>query len=169
MLNILVRLCPGSTTLRPMLHRARGVKIGRDVFIGDDVFIDGEYPEMIEIQDGAAVSIRAVIIAHNKGPGKVIIEKEAFVGPNVVVACNGGRVVRIGEGAVIGAGCVVTRSIPPHAVLAPAPAHVTGHATVPLVRAETLQEFLSGLKPLNPSPPKPHAKPGGTVPTDATS
>lgn len=145
--HLLARFTPGSTTVRPWLHRARGVKIGRNVFIGDDVYIDNEYPESIEIQDGVQISIRAVIIAHTRGPGKVIIEKEAFVGPNVIVVCSAGRVLRIGEGAVLSAGCVVTRNVAPHTVLTAASPQVAGHATIPLTRAKTMEEFSSGLTP----------------------
>ena len=145
----MVRLAPGSTSLRPLLHRARGVKIGRGVFIGDDVFIDGEYPEMIEIHDGAGISMRAMIIAHSKGPGRVVIEKEAFIGPQAIILCNGGKVLRIGEGAVISAGCVVSRSVPPRTVVVPAPTRVAGEATISLASAKTLEEFWSGLRPLS--------------------
>jgi acetyltransferase-like isoleucine patch superfamily enzyme len=147
-LNLVARLSPGATTLRPFLHRARGVKIGIGVFIGDDVYIDGEYPEMIEIQDGAAVSMRATIIAHNKGSGRVIIEKEAFVGPQVVILCSGGKVLRIGEGAVISAGCVISRNVPPRTVIVAAPTQVAGYAATSLAAAETIEEFWAGLRPL---------------------
>ena len=136
--------------MRPMLHRARGVKIGRGVFIGDDVYLDNEYPESIEIQERVQISIRAVIVAHTRGPGKVIIGTEAFIGPHVVIACSGGRVLKIGEGAVISAGCVVTRNVPPRAVLTPAPAQFAGIARVPLTTARNLEEFYSGLAPLKP-------------------
>lgn len=162
-LNLLVRLVPGSTSLRPLLHRARGVRIGRDVFIGDDVFIDGEYPEMIEIQDRAAISMRAMIIAHTKGPGKVVIEKEAFVGPQAIILCNGGKVLRIGEGAVISAGCVVSRSVPPRIVIFPAPTQVVGKATISLPACKTLEEFWSGLRPL---PKTSTGQPGTSGPQD---
>lgn len=166
-LNLVARAIPGATTLRPMLHRARGVKIGRGVFIGDDAYLDGEFPEMIEIQDGAAVSIRAMIIAHNKGPGKVIIEKEAFVGPQAVVIANGGKTLRIGEGAVIGAGCVISRNVAPRAVVVPAATQVVGEASISLAAAETIEEFWSGLRPLktsrrtaNPTTPPADDSPG---------
>jgi acetyltransferase-like isoleucine patch superfamily enzyme len=130
-----------------MLHRARGVKIGRDVFIGDDVYIDGEYPELIEIQDGAAISMRSTIIAHNKGPGSVVIEREAFIGPHVVVMTSDRKEVRVGEGAVVGAGCVVSRNVAPHAVVVAAPTQVAGYATVSLATADTVEEFWAGLRP----------------------
>jgi len=144
---MLARFTPGSTTLRPWLHRARGITVGRNVFIGDDVYLDNEYPESIEIQDGVHVSIRAVIIAHTRGPGKVIIEKDAFVGPNVVIVCSAGRVLRVGEGAVLSAGCVITRNVAPRTVLTAAPPQVAGRATIPLPRAKTMEEFSSGLMP----------------------
>jgi acetyltransferase-like isoleucine patch superfamily enzyme len=149
-LHLVVRMSPGATTLRPLLHRMRGVKIGRGVFIGDDVFIDGEYPEMVEIHDDAAVSMRATIIAHNKGPGKVIIEREAFIGPQVVVFCNGGKTLKIGEGAVISAGCVVSRNVAPRTVVVTAPTRIAGYASISLATAETSEEFWSGLKPVPP-------------------
>ena len=147
LLNVAARLSPGATTLRPMLHRARGVKIGRGVFIGDDVYIDGEFPEVIEIHDGAAISIRAMIIAHNKGPGSVVIGRDAFIGPQAVVICSGGKLLRIGEGAVIGAGCVVSRNVAPRSVVVPAPTQLVGHAAVSLAAAKTIEEFWAGLKP----------------------
>jgi acetyltransferase-like isoleucine patch superfamily enzyme len=131
-----------------MLHRLRGVRIGRNVFIGDDVYLDNEYPEAIEIGDDVQISIRAVIIAHTRGPGRVIVGKEAFIGPQVIVACSAGRVIRIGEGAVVSAGCVVTRTVPPHVVLTPARAEVAAHASVSLSVAETMEQFTSGLRPL---------------------
>ena len=166
-LNLIARWSPGSTSLRPFLHRARGVQIGRNVFIGDDVFIDGEYPEMIEIQDGAAVSMRAMIIAHTKGPGRVVIGKEAFVGPQAVILCNGGKVLTIGEGAIISAGCVVSRNVPPRTVLVPAATRVAGHATISLASARTMEEFWSGLRPLRPQAGADRPTPGGPAPASS--
>ena len=92
--GLFARYTPGATTVRPWLHRMRGVKIGRDAFIGDDVYFDAEYPESIEIQDGVQISIRALIVAHTRGPGRVVIEKNAFIGPHAIVACTAGRVIR---------------------------------------------------------------------------
>ena len=47
----MARFLPGSTSLRPFLHKLRGVRIQGDVFIGDDVYIENEYPECIEIHN----------------------------------------------------------------------------------------------------------------------
>jgi heptaprenylglycerol acetyltransferase len=135
--------------MRPRLHRARGVKLGCDVFIGDDVYLDNEYPESIEIHDGVQISIRAVIIAHTRGPGKVIIERNAFVGANSVIICGAGRILRIGAGAVIGAGSVITKSVPPALYLAPAPPRPLAKVGVPLPIAKSLDSFQAGLRSLN--------------------
>jgi len=123
------------------------------VFIGDDVFIDNEYPEFIEIGDNVQISIRTIIIAHTRGPGRVIIESDAFVGPMCVIACSAGRIVKIGAGAVIGPGCVITRSVAPRTYLTQSPPRPIGIATVPLPCAETMEAFLAGLRPWGSSKP----------------
>jgi heptaprenylglycerol acetyltransferase len=150
-LHLMARFSPGAKSLRPALHRWRGVKIGRDVFLGDDVYLDNEWPERIEIQDNVQISMRAIVIAHTRGPGQVIIEEEAFVGPNCVLVAGAGRVLRIGKGAVVGAGSVITKSVPPALYVAPPPVEVLASVSVPLPKAETMQEFWAGLKPLQPS------------------
>ena len=47
-LGLVARWAPGATTVRPFLHRLRGVRITGRVFIGDDVYMENEYPECIE-------------------------------------------------------------------------------------------------------------------------
>jgi acetyltransferase-like isoleucine patch superfamily enzyme len=149
-LNALARISPGAESLRPLLHRARGVQVGQHVFIGDGVYIDNEYPECIEIHDHVQISIRAILIAHTRGPGRVIIEKGAFIGPNSVVVCGAGRVLKIGEGAVISAGLVITKSVPPRIYLAPPSPRAMARVKIPLPTSKTMEEFWSGLTPLEP-------------------
>ena len=44
-LGLLARiLARGMKSAAPLLHRLRGVKITGKVFIGDDVYIENEYP-----------------------------------------------------------------------------------------------------------------------------
>src|SRR6187200_2899644 len=85
LLHSLARVLPGAQGLRPFLHRLRGVKVGTNVFIADEVYLENEYPEAVEIQDGVQISIRAIIIAHTRGAGKIVIEKDAYIGPNTVI------------------------------------------------------------------------------------
>lgn len=147
--HLLARNCPGATTLRPWLHRARGVAIGNRVFIGDGVYLDNEYPDYIEIQEDVQISMRAIIVAHTRGPGHVIIEKAAFVGPNSVIVCGAGRVVKIGEGAVIGAGSIITKSVPPRLYVAPPSPQPLARVGVPLPLVQSMAEFWAGLTPLD--------------------
>jgi acetyltransferase-like isoleucine patch superfamily enzyme len=153
-LHLVARFGPGSRSLRPKLHRWRGVKIGPGVFIGDDVYIDGEYPELVEIEEDASVSMRAIIVAHERTPGRIIIEKEVFIGPNVVIYCTGGTVLRIGRGAVVAGGSVVTRSIAPGTMVAPPPTRAVAYARVPFTIKTSMKEFLAGLSPISRGRPK---------------
>jgi serine acetyltransferase len=150
-LHKLARSCPGATTLRPWLHKLRGVKMGRGVFIGDEVFIDNEYPDCVEIHDKVQISIRTIIVAHTRGPGRVMIEYGAFIGPNSVLVCGAGRVLKIGEGAVIGAGSVITKSVPARLYVAPLPPQPVARVHVPLPLAESMEVFWSGLELLDDS------------------
>lgn len=148
MLHLLARHVPGATTFRATLHRWRGVKIGADVFIGDEVYLENEYPDRIEIQDGAQISIRAIVLAHTRGPGWVVIEKDSYIGPNAVVVTSAGKTLRIGQGAVVGAGVVVTKNVPPHTFIAPPRADPIATVTVPLAKAARVEDFIRGLTPL---------------------
>ena len=147
-LHSLARKLPGATGLRPLLHRLRGVKVGKNVFIGDEVYLENEYPEAVEIQSGVQISVRAIIIAHTLGAGRIVIEKDAYVGPNTVLATSEGRCLRIGEGAVIGAGVAVTADVPPHVFLAQEPAKPIAKALLPLSKAGRIEDFIRGLSPI---------------------
>lgn len=148
LLHLAARQLPGSTGVRPFLHRLRGVKIGHRVFIGDDVYLENEYPERVEIHDGAQISVRAIILAHARGPGRIIIERNAYIGANVVVATTGGKTLRIGEGSVIGAGVVITRNVPARSFIPPPSATPMATATVSLAEAKHVEDFVRGLVPL---------------------
>ena len=147
-LHSLARSCPGAMTLRPFLHKLRGVKIGRSVWIGDDVYLENEYPEMVEIQEGSVLSLRSMIIAHTRGHGRIIIEHHACIGPCAVVICEAGRTLRIGAGAVVSTGSIVTSSVLAQTLIAPPRSSAVAKATVPFALASSMEEFIGGLKPL---------------------
>src|SRR5271166_5498204 len=111
-LGMLARFAPGATTFRPFLHKLRGVRITGRVFIGDDVYIENEYPECIEVRDGAQIALRSILIAHTRGPGRIVVGKDAFIGANCVVAASPGRTLTIGEGSVIATSSVITSDVP---------------------------------------------------------
>ncbi|MGO8700481.1 MAG: acyltransferase [Limisphaerales bacterium] len=152
--GVLARLAPGAESVRPWLHRLRGVKISGSVFIGEDVLIETEYPECVEIHDAVSISMRAIIVAHTRGVGKVILEKNCFIGPNAVLCCSVGKVLRVGEGAVVSAGSVITRSVPARTMVAPPPTRAVATLDVPFTNDVTMEQFLSGLKLLGDRKPR---------------
>lgn len=143
-LQHLARILPGAQSLRVALHRARGVRIGNDVWIGYDVILDTSRPHLITIEDGSSIGIRTTVIAHFRGAEGVTIQRDAFIGPCVVILPN----VVIGQGAVVTAGSVVTRSVPPMTVVQGNPAVPVAQCGVPLGPDITLKEFSKTLKPL---------------------
>lgn len=118
----------------PMLpqHRAKilklgGVNVKGRALIYGGVLIDTVAPYNIYIGNNVAITAGAKILTHYLDPsekgrkfriGEVHIEDEVFIGVNVVI-CNS---VTIGKGAIIGAGSMVTKDIPPYQVWAGNPA-----------------------------------------------
>jgi acetyltransferase-like isoleucine patch superfamily enzyme len=148
LLSLLARFSPGAESFRPFLHRLRGVRISRGVFIGEDVMLENEHPECVEIHEQVTISMRATIIAHTRGTGRVILEKKCFVGPHSIIVCPVNKIITVGEGAVIAAGSVVTRSVPARRLVAPPPSRPVAQVDVPLTTSVSMQEFLAGMRPL---------------------
>jgi len=97
------------TTIKSGVYVWDGLRIGSDVFIGPNATFTNDkfprskvYPDSFAqtvIQDGASIGGAAVIL-----PG-----------------------VTIGTGAMVGAGAVVTKSVPPYAIVTGSPARITGY------------------------------------------
>jgi acetyltransferase-like isoleucine patch superfamily enzyme len=143
-------MVPGGDSLRVSLHRRRGVRIGKGVFIGEDVYIESEYPEVVEIQDGAQISLRSTIVAHTRGPGRIVIGKDAYIGVGCVIAAPANRTLTIGEGAVVTAGSVVSSSIPPYTLFGGERGRALAQVTKALPLCTEYMEFVRGLRPIRP-------------------
>ncbi len=147
-LHVLCRVLPGSTTLRPFLHRLRGVHIQGRVWIGDDVYIENEYPEAVEIHDGAMIGVRSTIVAHTRGAGKIVIGRQAFIGASSVVVTSGNRTLTIGEGSVLMASSVVSSDVEPYTLYGVERAKPMARLTKPFTAETGYQEFITSLRPL---------------------
>ncbi len=94
-----------------------GVTIEDDVFVGHNVsFINDKYPRSTN-PDGSLQS---------EADWKVVptlVKRGASVGTSSTILCG----VMIGENAIIGAGSVVTKDVPPNTVVAGVPARVIRH------------------------------------------
>ena len=144
LLQLLARNSPGATSLRVSLNRWRGVKLGKDVWIGYDAIIETSYPHLVTIGEGASIGIRATIIAHFREVQGVTIEPGAFIGPGAIIMPG----VTIGRGAVVTAGSVVTQSIPPMTLAQGNPAKPVARIGVALDSKVTVRQFSRNLKAL---------------------
>jgi|SRR5215831_4407663 len=143
-LQLMAHFVPGAQSLRVWLHRLRGVKLGRNVWIGYDVVLETSRPDLIAIGDNTVVSVRAMLIAHFRGQNGIRIEEDVFIGPGAIILPG----VTIGQGAVVTAGSVVTMSIPAKTVVQGNPARPIAKCGVTLAGDTTLQEFYLSLRPM---------------------
>jgi acetyltransferase-like isoleucine patch superfamily enzyme len=145
---MLARFAPGATSLRPFLHKLRGVQITGRVFIGDDVYVENEYPECIELHDGAQICLRSILIAHTRGSGRIVVGKDVFVGANCVLTASPGATLTVGEGSVIATSSVITSDVPAHTLFGNEKAKPLARATVAFTMETPYDRFLAGLRPL---------------------
>lgn len=152
LLALIALYAPGAETTRVRLHRLRGVRIGLGCFIGYDVIVETEHPQLIEIGDRVDIGMRTTIIAHQQGEGtdlskpSVRIEDDAFIGPGSIILPH----VTVGAGAVVTAGSVVSTIVPPLTMVRGNPAEPIARCRVPLGRTTALREFYGGLRPVQP-------------------
>ncbi len=122
--------------LTTSLHRLRGVKVGKGSKINRTAQIDDAYPHLVEIGQKVWITWGVMILCHQRDltyyeigqpvmdcplkTGKVVIKDGSHIGIGSIIMPG----VSIGEGAVIGAGSVVTQDIPPFCVAIGSPAKV---------------------------------------------
>jgi len=147
-LHLLARVLLGGRNLRPFLHRLRGVKISKGVFIGDDVYLDEDFPEAVEIHEGVVIGPRCTIIAHTRGAGRIVIEKDVAIAAGCMIVCGPGQTLTIGEGSVVSAGSTVSHSIPPFTLCGGPRLKAYGRVSVPFTFNTSYQDFKRGLLPI---------------------
>ena len=125
--------------LRPRLLRGLGCRVGKGVFVGDHVRIDLNHADRIRIEDHVHIAAGCRLLCHQRDLrdyyvggdyarlgyryGEIrlcrgcLIGMESFVLPGVTV----------GEGAIVGAGSLVTKDIPAWTIATGRPAAVVKH------------------------------------------
>jgi acetyltransferase-like isoleucine patch superfamily enzyme len=107
---------------RCLFYGHSGIRVGRDALLANDVQL---------ICGNHTFSRRDIPIRAQPPEGKpIMIEDDVWLGASAIVL--GG--VTVGRGSVVGAGSVVTRSLPPYSIARGVPAEVVG------VRGEDLVE-----------------------------
>ena len=122
--------------LRPFLIRRMGCHVGKNTFFGDYVRMDTSYADMIYIGDYAHVTSGCRLLCHQRDlkgycigdnaaslgyrTGEIHIGKGVMVGMETIIMPG----VTIGDGAIIGAGSIVTKDIPAWTIATGRPAKV---------------------------------------------
>jgi maltose O-acetyltransferase len=125
-----IRMGKGSTVhMWANFFDPSNIVIGNDSIIGDHVFLDGRAPLII----GSHVDIASNVMIYNSEHDldkedfsariePVQIGDYVFIGPRAIILPG----VRIGKGAVVGAGAVVTKDVQDFMIVGGVPAKVIG-------------------------------------------
>ncbi len=126
---------------RIWLLRRCGFKIGCGVYIGDGLIIVEELLDRghVVIGDRASLAPRVTLVTSSHpnnsriSPyvptphGRIVIEPDAWIGVGSIILPD----VTIGRGAVVGAGSIVTKSVPAYTIVAGIPAKPIGEVPMP--------------------------------------
>jgi serine acetyltransferase len=122
---------------RQIFFRMTGVFIGEETNITPGLIVNDGYSGLCRIGNRVSIATNVTLVAdsnpnnsrlagepyvkeHLIRTAPVVIEDDVWLGTNAVVLPG----VRVGRGAVVGAGAVVTRDVAPFAVVAGVPARV---------------------------------------------
>ena len=98
-------------TIKSGVQLWSGVTLEADVFIGPNAtFTNDRFPRSRDHPDQFA---------------RITVRKGATVGANATIVAD----CTIGTGAMVGAGAVVTRDVPPHAIVVGNPARISGYSS----------------------------------------
>jgi UDP-2-acetamido-3-amino-2,3-dideoxy-glucuronate N-acetyltransferase len=153
-------------------HILAGATLGRDCTICEQVFIEGKARlgdrvtvkagvqlwDGITLEDDVFVGPNATFTndpfprsrQHLKEYPPTVVRKAASVGANATILPG----ITIGTGAMVGAGAVVTRDVPPHAIVVGNPARIRGYVSAERPRAtaaaapvgDSVESIVKGVK-----------------------
>lgn len=122
--------------LRPSIMRKMGCKVGKGCFIGDNVRIDLGHADMITLEDGVSIAGGSRLLCHQRDFSNynvgddynklgyvikpIVLKKGCLIGMESFVLPG----VTVGEGAIVGAGSLVTKDVPAWTVATGRPAKV---------------------------------------------
>lgn len=129
-----IKIGKGSTIhMWANFYQPKNITIGQDTIIGDHCFLDGRAPLKI----GSHVAIASQVLIYNSEHDihsedfrpieePVTIEDYVFIGARVIILPG----IKIGKGAVVASGAVVTKDVPPMTIVGGVPAREIGKRKV---------------------------------------
>lgn len=122
--------------IRPWILKKVGCHVGKGCFIGDNVRIDTGHSDMITLEDGVSIAGGTRLLCHQRdftdyyvgsdylGLGytikPIVLKKGCLLGMESFVMPG----VTVGEGAIVGAGSLVTKDVPAWTIATGRPAKV---------------------------------------------
>lgn len=130
-LRYFAKMLPGNA-LRVWLLKKCNYKIGKNVYIGEDLIIIDDLSDpaiYLIIEDRVAISPRVTFVLHSapnesrirkffEKKGKIVIRQDAWIGVGAIILPD----IEIGEGAIVGSNSVVTKDVPDYTIVVGAPA-----------------------------------------------
>jgi acetyltransferase-like isoleucine patch superfamily enzyme len=111
--------------VKRLLYRSLGVTIGPYTAVGLMVMVDIFFPQDITIGQDTIIGYQSTILCHEflryewrRGP--VVIGNDVMIGANTTILPG----VVIGDGAIVSAGSLVNRDVPPGAVVGGVPIRI---------------------------------------------
>jgi acetyltransferase-like isoleucine patch superfamily enzyme len=110
--------------LRPWILKVIGAKVGKNVFIGSNVWIDSGHADMLILEDHVHIAGECTLLCHQRNLknyhigddyaklgykiANIHLKKGCLIGQRTMVMPG----VTVGEGAIVGAYSLVTKDIP---------------------------------------------------------
>lgn len=142
--SILLKYCMFSAILapwnyriiRPIIWRWLGAKVGKNCYIGYEVYIDINNANLITVEDNVHIDERVHLLCHKRDLNNYFYgddySKLGYKEAPIHI-CKGSSIgtqsfimpgVTIGEGAIVGAGALVTKDVPAYTIVVGRPAKV---------------------------------------------
>lgn len=123
-------------SLRPLILKTIGCHVGKDIFVGDHVVVDSGHADMIYIEDHVHIAGGSRLLCHQRNLSHyfqgedyaqlgyiikpIVLKKGCLIGMESFVMPG----VTVGEGAIVGAGSLVTKDVPAWTIATGRPARV---------------------------------------------